>query len=261
MTIYIYRVNAFANNLTSGNPAYVVKTNEQKSEVWMQQLALEFNQPITAFITLKKDNNYILRWFTPSQEISLCGHGTLASAHILWEENQVSKESPIYFSTKSRNLEVKYLNEGIQMAFPSDPPAPIHIPNLLQQVLSVPIKNVESNSDRYIVELENEELVKSVKPNFDLLSTLPSVGIVVTSLSSKYDFISRYFAPSIGVKEDFVTGSAHCGLAPYWNKRLEKKKFHAFQASKRGGELVIEYEDDITYITGKAYTIYKGILS
>ncbi|HWO75276.1 MAG TPA: PhzF family phenazine biosynthesis protein [Bacillus sp. (in: firmicutes)] len=257
----LYRVNAFATDLTSGNPAYVVKLSKPKSDFWMQQVAKELNLPITAFLINTQDKRFALKWFTPSQEISLCGHGTMAAAHVLWEENDIAKDTPIYFDTKAGNLKINYRNEGIQMAFPSDSPEPADdVPSLLKQALPVPTKNVEQNKDRYIVELDNEEILKSLKPDFDLISNLSVTGVVVTSLSDEYDFISRYFAPSIGIDEDFVTGSAHCGLTPYWSKRLGKNKLHAFQASGRGGELYLEQKKDLIYITGKAYTVYKGTL-
>lgn len=261
MTIHIYRVNAFANNLTSGNPAYIIKGDDFKSEHWMQQLAKELNQPITAFLSPdQKEKDYVLRWFTPLQEINLCGHGTLAAAHILWEENEVMKEHPIFFATKSGRLKATYVDEGIRMSFPSDPSKLIDPPHLLQRALGVSIKNVEKMKDRYIVELENEQVLREIEPAIDIISNLPVIGVIVTSPSTNYDFVSRYFAPAIGIEEDFVTGSAHCGLAPYWSKRLGKNKLYAFQASKRGGELYVEHKGDITYITGKAYTVYKGTI-
>ncbi|MFI8657480.1 PhzF family phenazine biosynthesis protein [Priestia megaterium] len=261
MSTNIYRVNAFAQDLTSGNPAYVIKLNGYMHQNAMQEIAKELGLPITAFLLEQGNGIYNLRWFTPSKEISLCGHGTLASAHILWEEEYVDVSYPLMFMTKSGPLQVKRVEQGIQIAFSTDEPIPVNITNTLQQLVSVPILQAAKNSDRYIIEVADEKSLKEIKPNLSLLATLPVTGLVVTSASPNYDFVSRYFAPKIGIKEDFVTGSAHCGLAPYWSQKLNKKQLYAFQSSSRGGELYIDYKDDITYITGQAYTVYKGVFN
>lgn len=258
MSTYLYRVNAFSKDLTSGNPAYVVRLTRPIQKQVMQETAKELNLPITAFLLEQQCNVYELRWFTPSEEIKLCGHGTLAAAHILWEEGIIEVQHPITFTTKSGHLKVVKVEKGIQLAFPTDAPILIDITPTLRQLVSIPILKAAQNSDRYIIEVADEQSLKGLVPNLDLLATLPVTGLVVTSSSNKYDFISRYFAPRIGIVEDFVTGSAHCGLAPYWSQRLNKKQLHAFQASKRGGELSIHYQGDLTYITGKAITIYKS---
>ncbi|MED3954628.1 PhzF family phenazine biosynthesis protein [Priestia aryabhattai] len=243
MSTYLYRVNAFSQELTSGNPAYVIQLTSPIQEKDMQRIAKELNLPITAFLLEQQCNIYELRWFTPSEEIKLCGHGTLAAAHILWEEGVIEVQHPITFTTKSGHLKVEKVKQGIQLAFSTDAPIPIDITPTLQQLVSVPILKAAQNSDRYIIEIADEESLKGLVPNLDLLSTLPVTGLVVTSPSTKYDF---------------VTGSAHCGLAPYWSQRLNKKQLYAFQSSERGGELFIDYQDDLTYITGKAITIYKS---
>ncbi|MGN2274522.1 PhzF family phenazine biosynthesis protein [Priestia megaterium] len=261
MNTNIYRVNAFAQGLTSGNPAYVIQLTNHIQQNEMQEISKELGLPITAFILEQGNDIYNLRWFTPSKEISLCGHGTLASAHIMWEEKDVDVRYPITFMTKSGPLQVKRVEKGIQIAFPTDEPTPVNITSTLQQLINVPIIKAAKNSDRYIIEVADEKLLKEIKPNLSLLATLPVTGLVVTSTSENYDFVSRYFAPKIGIKEDYVTGSAHCGLAPYWSRKLNKKQLYAFQASPRGGELYIDYEDDITYITGQAHTIYKGVFN
>jgi len=258
MSTYLYRVNAFSQDLNSGNPAYVIRLTRPIQKQVMQGIAKELNLPITAFLLEQQRNVYELRWFTPSEEIKLCGHGTLAAAHILWEEGIIEAQHPITFTTKSGHLKVENVRNGVQLAFSTDAPTPIDITPTIQQLVNVPISKAAQNSDRYLIEVADEESLKGLVPNLDLLATLPVTGLVVTSPSTKYDFISRYFAPRIGIEEDFVTGSAHCGLAPYWSQRINKKQLHAFQASKRGGELFIHYQNHLTYITGKAITIYKG---
>ncbi|MCM3185904.1 phenazine biosynthesis protein [Priestia megaterium] len=258
MSTYLYRVNAFSQDLTSGNPAYVIRLSSPIQKQVMQGIAKELNLPITAFLLEQQCNIYELRWFTPSEEIKLCGHGTLAAAHILWEEGFIEVQHPITFITKSGHLKVEKAQQGIQLAVFTDTPIPIDITPTLQQLVSVPILKAAQNSDRYIIEVADEESLKGLVPNLDLLATLPVTGLVVTSPSTKYDFVSRYFAPRIGIDEDFVTGSAHCGLAPYWSQRLNKKQLYAFQSSERGGDLFIYYQGDLTYITGKAITIYKS---
>lgn len=261
MNTNIYRVNAFAQDLTSGNPAYVIQLSRHIQQDEMQEISKELGLPITAFL-LEQDNNiYNLRWFTPSREISLCGHGTLASAHVLWEDGYVDAKYPIMFMTKSGPLQVKRVEQGIQIAFSTDKPTPINITNTLQQLINVPIIQAAKNSDRYIIEVADEKSLKEIVPNLSLLTSLPITGLVVTSASANYDFVSRYFAPKIGIEEDFVTGSAHCGLAPYWSRKLNKKQLYAFQDSPRGGELYIDYEDNMTYITGQAHTVYKGVFN
>ncbi|MGE7718379.1 PhzF family phenazine biosynthesis protein [Priestia megaterium] len=258
MSTYLYRVNAFSQDLTSGNPAYVLQLTSPLQKQAMQGIAKELNLPITAFLLEQEPHIYELKWFTPSEEINLCGHGTLAAAHILWEEGIIEIQHPITFTTKLGRLKVKKVKRGIQLAFSTDVPNFIDITPTIKQLINVPILKAAQNSDKYLVEVADEESLKGLIPNLDLLATLPVTGLVVTSPSTKYDFISRYFAPRIGIYEDFVTGSAHCGLAPYWSKRLNKKQLYAFQSSERGGELFIDYQDDLTYITGKAITIYKS---
>ncbi|MDO6849695.1 PhzF family phenazine biosynthesis protein [Priestia megaterium] len=150
------------------------------------------------------------------------------------------------------------VKKGAQLAFSTDAPPPKDITPIIQELVDVPILKATKNSDRYLIEVANEELLKGLVPNLDLLATLPVTDLVVTSPSTKYDFISRYFAPRIEIEESFVTGSAHCGLAPYWSQRLSRKQLYAFKSSGRGGELFIYYQDDLAYITGKAITIYKS---
>jgi len=255
MSTNIYRVNAFAQDLTSGNPAHVIKLNGHIHQNAMQEIAKELSLPITAFL-LEQGNGgiYNLRWFTPSNEISLCGH-------VLWEDGYVDAKYPIIFTTKFGPLQVKRVEQGIQIAFPTDEPNPVNITNTIQKLINVPIIQAAKNSDRYIIEVADEKSLKEIVPNLSLLTSLPITGLVVTSASANYDFVSRYFAPKIGIEEDFVTGSAHCGLAPYWSKKLNKKQLYAFQDSPRGGEIYIDYEDDITYITGQAHTVYKGVFN
>ncbi|TCP29394.1 PhzF family phenazine biosynthesis protein [Scopulibacillus darangshiensis] len=260
MSVRFYHINAFAKEPFSGNPACVLILEDPKSDAWMGQIAKELNQPVSAFVYKLDKEYYSLKWFTPTHELDLCGHGTLGAAHILWEKGVVSKHTALSFQTKSGSLAVDYTTEGIRMPFPADPSRATDYPETLTRALNVPFKNVERNQQRYIVELENEDSVKELKPDFELLAQLPVTGVIVTSTSSKYDFISRYFPPRIGIKEDYVTGSAHCGLAPYWSERLGKQKLRAYQASERGGEMNIELKEKDVYLTGKAITLTEGEL-
>lgn len=258
----IFQINAFTTTPFSGNPAAVCLLDAPKDMPWMQRMTQEMNQPVTAFVSPRKNNEYDLYWFTPTTELNLCGHGTLGSAHILWEQKHVKPDECIQFHTKSGLLTVKQVNEGIQLDFPANPVQKSEIPAELEQAIQVPFRNVVKNTLGYIVEVETEEVVKKLKPNLDLLSVIPVTGIIVTSLSSSpdFDFISRYFAPRIGINEDPVTGSAHCGLGPYWGKKLQKKRLIGYQASYRGGKVNVELVENRVLLTGQALTIFQGKL-
>ncbi|QDP39398.1 PhzF family phenazine biosynthesis protein [Radiobacillus deserti] len=254
----IFFINAFTKKEFKGNPATIVLIKEQKDGNWLQQFAKETNQPITTYIR-KMDNKYQLSWFTPAKEIDLCGHGTMGASHVLWSEGVVEKNIPIDFETKAGKLKAEYTKEGIKLEFPVIESTPLDAFYNMQDVFpNVPIQEITWAKDRYIVEVESESIVQHVNPNFDLMKKLDGGVIITTSESKNYDIVSRYFAPHIGVMEDSVTGSAHCALAYYWAKKLNKTEFRAYQASDRGGELLVRVKDQKVEIVGDCMTLIKG---
>lgn len=259
MGILIYQVDAFAEEIFKGNPAGVCILERAADEEWMQNIAMEMNLSETAFL-YPLNEGYNLRWFTPEAEVDLCGHATLASAHILWETGILNKKEDAVFFTKSGRLSARKDGEYILLNFPSEADKQVEVPEGLIECLGVQILYVGKNRMDYIVEVENDEVARKLKPNFEMMKKIDTRGIIVTSLSSdaRYDFVSRFFVPSIGINEDPVTGSAHCCLAPFWEKRLNKKEFMAYQVSKRGGELIVSLSEneDRVYIGGKAITVF-----
>jgi len=255
----IYQVDAFTDTPFKGNPAAVCILDSEPPVKWMQDVANEMNLAETAFL-VPMDNDYKLRWFTPESEIDLCGHATLASAHILWEKGYLKKETEAVFNTKSGLLTAKY-NEGwIELNFPATPEKKADVPPELTEALAVnPVYTGKSIFD-YLIEVESEDEVKNIRPDFTKLMKMQMRGVIVTAKSSEYDFISRFFAPEIGIFEDPVTGSSHCCLGPYWKKKLGKDKFIAYQASKRGGMLKVQVSGERVLISGKAVTVIEGVL-
>lgn len=256
----VFQVDAFTDKPFCGNPAAVCILSKPADEHWMQQLAQEMNLSETAFIHPYKDG-YKLRWFTPTVEVDLCGHATLAAAHILWEANYLSPNEIARFHTKSGLLTArKNREQWIELDFPSLPVEKTDLPETVLTALPVTPLFTGTNQMDYLIEVASEGEVMSLKPNFRLLAEVPIRGVMVTSRSedNAYDFISRFFAPASGVNEDPVTGSAHCALTPYWGAKLEKEKMTAFQASYRGGILKVRMNDDRVIMAGKAITVLKG---
>ncbi|MGB3755604.1 MAG: PhzF family phenazine biosynthesis protein [Rivularia sp. (in: cyanobacteria)] len=258
----IIQVDAFTNKPFAGNPAAVCVLDSLKDDEWMQNVAKEMNLSETAFL-VKQEDGYSLRWFTPATEVPLCGHATLASSHVLWSENHLSARESARFHTKSGLLIAKKQEDWIELDFPANPSEDISTPPEISEALGVPVKTVMRNSLGYLVEVESENLVKNIKPNFTLLAKLfPEV--IVTSIAesnSKYDFVSRFFCPGLGINEDPVTGAAHCCLAPYWRNKLNKDEFLAYQASSRGGVVKVKYPgEDRVYLRGQAVTVLRGEL-
>jgi len=255
----IYQVDAFTEKPFSGNPAGLCVLNEKMDEKLMQNIACEMNLSETAFL-IKEDQGYNLRWFTPNSEVDLCGHATLASAHILWEKGYLKKDREAKFSTKGGLLTAK-MNEGwIELNFPALPEKRTETPLELLEALGVEAIYVGKSKFDYLIEVESEEIVATLKPDFMRLLNVPARGVIVTSKSRKYDFASRFFAPKIGVSEDPVTGSAHCCLGPYWQKKMNKDEFVAYQASERSGVLKVKVVNDRVLISGKAVTVLEGEL-
>jgi PhzF family phenazine biosynthesis protein len=240
----IIQVDAFTNQPFSGNPAAVCVLSETKPDTWLQNVAAEMNLSETAFL-LPQIDGFNLRWFTPTVEVDLCGHATLASAHVLWSEGYLTDLQAALFHTTSGLLIAHKKGEWIELNFPASLSQKVDVPPQLIEALGITCQSVWQNSLGYLVELESAELVTKLQPNFELLKNLSVSKITVTSKaepSSEYDFISRFFAPALGINEDPVTGSAHCSLAPFWRERLHKDEFLAYQASKRGGVVKVCYE-------------------
>lgn len=256
----IYQVDAFTNKPFKGNPAAVCILSELKDDSWMQNVANEMNLSETAFLYKEKEG-YNLRWFTQKQE-DLCGHATLASAYVLWETQRVSKDEEISFNTKSGLLTAKKNEEWIELNFPTEAEKEVEAPDMLIKALGIKPKYTGRNRLDFLVEVESEEVVRNIRPDFKLLENVKTRGVIVTSKSSskKYDFISRFFTSEVGTNEDPVTGSAHCCLAPFWEKKLNKNEFLAYQASERGGIIKVRLEKDRVYLSGKAVMILDGRL-
>ncbi|MDF5707003.1 MAG: PhzF family phenazine biosynthesis protein [Nostoc sp. S4] len=260
----ITQVDAFTNTPFAGNPAAVCVLATPQDDVWMQNVAQEMNLSETAFL-VKQDDGFNLRWFTPTVEVPLCGHATLASAHVLWSEGHLSLNEVARFYTKSGVLVANLQGEWIELDFPVNRSKATIAPPQLNQALGVPYKSVLQNSLGYLVELESEELVRQIQPNFQLLKTLSIPDMIVTSTThpdSEYDFVSRFFAPGLGINEDPVTGAAHCCLAAFWRDRLHKQQFLAYQASSRGGVVKVYYDGgDRVLLAGQAITVLRGELT
>jgi PhzF family phenazine biosynthesis protein len=260
--IRISCVDAFTDRPFAGNPAAVCCLQGRKGAGWMQQVAREMNLPETAFL-FPHGEGYRLRWFTPRIEVDLCGHGTLASAHVLWEQGFWDPDLAIRFSTKSGLLTAKKRGSWIWLDFPAEPESPVPVPDGLSEALGVHPLYVGKNRFDYIIEVESESVIRKMRPDFGMLSKIPARGFIVTSRAEKssFDFVSRFFAPALGINEDPVTGSAHCCLAPFWQKFLDRPEFVAYQASERGGEVRVRVEGDRVKLGGQAVTIWSGELA
>jgi PhzF family phenazine biosynthesis protein len=261
MGLTIFQVDAFTTKPFAGNPAAVCVLSRPMEDGWMQDVAREMNLSETAFL-FRQEDGFRLRWFTPAVEVDLCGHATLASAHILWEMGHVRPDEQVRFHTRSGILTAERKDDWIEMDFPAKPEEPAPEPAGLAKALGVQIEYLGRNQFDYLVEVDSEEIVRRLKPDFTLLMTLPVRGVIVTSLSSsrEYDFVSRFFAPRVGVNEDPVTGSAHCCLGPFWANRLHKNEFVAYQASPRGGVLRVRVMGTRVILGGQAVTVLRGEL-
>lgn len=259
MPVPIYQVDSFTAEPFKGNPAGVCILESAMSESWMQNVAAEMNLSETAF-TYKVEDGYNLRWFTPKVEVEMCGHATLASAHILWTEGYESRE--LGFHTKSGLLKANRRGEWIELDFPQRLEEPVKAPPGLLEALGVKATYVGKNKFDYFVVVESEDVVKGMNPDFRMLKEYNVRGVIVTAVSDseEFDFVSRFFAPGAGIDEDPVTGSAHCSLAPYWGAKLGKQEMVGYQASERGGIVKVRLGADRVYLQGKAVTVFKGEL-
>ncbi len=260
MTIPLFHVDAFTDRPFAGNPAAVCLLPTWKQDRWLQAVAKEMNLSETAFL-VKQADHFDLRWFTPTVEVDLCGHATLASAHVLWEQGHANG-GEIRFSTKSGILKAIRNGDDIDLDFPLKPETAADAPPGLLEALGTSAKYVGKNQFDYLVEVESEAALRRIAPDFKRLAAVPVRGIIVTSKSAdpRFDFVSRFFAPASGVDEDPVTGSAHCCLADFWRKRLNKAEFVAFQASPRGGIVKVRVVNDRALLGGKAITVTRGEL-
>lgn len=257
----IYQVDAFTDQVFSGNPAAVCLLPEPKEDQWMQQMAQEMNLSETAFL-IEQEDGYRLRWFTPTDEVDLCGHATLASAHVLWESGKLSREQQAKFYTNSGVLTADFTDNGIRLDFPAKRQKAAILPDGVAEALGVEPMYVGKNQFDYLIEVASEKLVSHLDPDFAFLRTIEARGFIVTSRSDSkaYDFVSRFFATGVGVDEDPVTGSAHCCLGPYWQEKLQKSELTAYQASERGGTIRLRVNGDCVNLMGDAVTVLKGEL-
>ncbi|MEO2019358.1 MAG: PhzF family phenazine biosynthesis protein [Fuerstiella sp.] len=268
MPLPIFQIDAFADRPFTGNPAAVVFLDDEPDSHWMQSVAAEMNLAETAFARKLVSNRFDLRWFTPLIEVDLCGHATLAAAHSLWESGSVQNRADICFESRSGQLHVKSLGELIQLDFPITPADECAAPDGLLESLYVdgqpiPTSYVGRNIFDYVIEVPDLKFVENVQPDFRRLKQMDVRGIIVTAKAppeSRFDFVSRFFAPAAGIDEDPVTGSAHCCLADHWSRRLDKSELIAYQASNRGGTVEMSVVGDRVLLRGRAITIFRGTL-
>jgi len=257
MRIKLYQVDAFTNRVFGGNPAAVCIIDEWLEDVLMQQIAAENNLSETAF-AVKLDNAYEIRWFTPNSEVDLCGHATLATAHVLFEHYQFPGEKIIFQSMTRGELAVLREGEFLTLDFPADPPEKIDDPQeLIDAIGKPPVESYRGGSD-YLLIYDTQKDIEEISPDFARLAEVDLRGIIVTAPGNDTDFVSRFFAPKLEINEDPVTGSAHTTLTPFWSERLGKKALTARQLSSRKGDLQCKLLDSRVHITGKAVTYLVG---
>ena len=262
MSLRVYQVDAFTSEPYAGNPAAVVPLSQPRDERWMRLVAREMNLSETAFPVVRDDGDYDLRWFTPAVEVDLCGHATLATAHVLWETGALPPEREARFHTRSGLLTCRRDGGWIEMDFPAEPPEPIEPPPGLLEALGVAPVFVGRNRMDLFVAIASDGAVRDLVPDIARLRDVPSRGVIVTARdeSGRYDFVCRFFAPNAGIDEDPVTGSAFCALGPFWAERLGKGDLLAYQASARGGVVRVRPRGDRVLIAGQAVTTMRGEL-
>jgi PhzF family phenazine biosynthesis protein len=256
----IYQVDAFTREPFRGNPAGVCLLDHPAEADWMQNVAREMNLSETAFLHPESDG-YRLRWFTPAVEVALCGHATLASAHILYETGRLAHDEQARFYTLSGLLTAQSCGDEIELNFPATPPNSAVAPAGLIEALGVTARHIAQSRFDYLVEIASLDELTALEPDIAGLRRLPVRGIMVTCPGQgEYDFFSRFFAPGAGVNEDPVTGSAHCALGPYWAARLGKQELLAYQASARGGVVHVRLDGERVVLSGAAVTVLRGEL-
>jgi PhzF family phenazine biosynthesis protein len=262
MGLRIVQVDAFTDTPFRGNPAAVCVLPDERDAAWMQAVAAEMNLSETAFL-VKRADGFGLRWFTPAVEVDLCGHATLASAHVLWEDRHLAREAQARFHTKSGLLTADRSGEWIELDFPVKRETPAAAPPGLAEALGAAPKYIGRNQFDYLVEVDSEDTVRALAPDHAALAKLPVRGVIVTSRASTpgFDFVSRFFAPGSGIAEDPVTGSSHCALGPFWGARLGKTQMLAYQASARGGVVRVRLAGERVALAGQAVTVLRGELA
>ncbi|HEX3425718.1 MAG TPA: PhzF family phenazine biosynthesis protein [Acidimicrobiales bacterium] len=254
----IYQVDAFSAEPFRGNPAAVCLVEGSPSDQWMQSVAAEMNLAETAFVT-ERPEGFGLRWFTPVVEVDLCGHATMASAHVLWELG--NRERCLAFDTRSGRLTAERVEGGISLDLPADPTHPVEAPDAVAAALGVTPRRCARGRSFYLAELAGAAEVRNLGPDFGAIKALDASGVIVTAPGDDgVDFISRFFAPAMGIYEDPVTGAAHCCLAPYWASRLGRSRLRGYQASPRGGFVGVEARGDRVFVSGQAVTVLRGEL-
>ena len=261
MTVPLHLIDAFTDEPFAGNPAGVCLLDAPQPDAWLQAVAREMNQAETAFLRPIEDG-FELRWFTPTVEVDLCGHATLASAHFLWQQGHLQPTDPARFHTRSGLLSASLREDWITLDFPATPPLPCDPPAGLLAALGIDEAPVLRTRFDYFVVLEEPVTLRALKPDMSALRAIETRGVVVTTPSDRAgaDFLSRFFAPASGVEEDPVTGSAHCALAPYWAARLRRSTLVGYQASPRGGTVRVEDAGERVYLSGRAITVVEGTL-
>lgn len=257
MHLQFHQIDAFTSHPFSGNPAVVYRLEAWLADSLMQQIAAEHNQAETAFV-VREGAGWHIRWFTPTVEIPLCGHATLATAHVLFELYGEAGER-LDFTCLSGALSVSREQGRLVLDFPTQRAADVAVSAALEQALGVPVLAAQQGNELLAV-LESEQAVRDCQPDMKALAKLPGLGVIVTAPGLKHDFVSRYFAPGIGIDEDPVTGSTHCLLIPYWAERLDKTELHAYQCSARGGELHCRLQGERVKIAGQAVLVAGGTL-
>jgi len=263
MPVPIAVIDAFTTRPFAGNPAGVCILDGERPAEWMQSVARELNLSETAFLRRRNTGDWDLRWFTPADEERLCGHATLAAAHHLWSSERHPAETPIRFHTLSGVLTASPGRHGIVLDFPNEAPAPIAIPDGLAAALGARVVAAGQNRLDLFAELVDEATVRRLTPSMERLDAFPVRGIVVTARAEapgEYDFVSRFFAPKCGIPEDPVTGSAHCGLGPWWSTKLGKQELVGYQASPRGGTVRVTVAGERCLLEGTAVTVWNGEL-
>jgi PhzF family phenazine biosynthesis protein len=255
------QVDAFTALPFRGNPAAVLVLDEERDDEWLQDVAREMNLSETAFLRPEGDA-WRLRWFTPAVEVDLCGHATLASAHVLWETGRLADDEEARFDTRSGRLTARRVGDWIEMDFPAVRPAPAPAPPGLLEALGVRALRVSRNRMDYLVEVGSEAEVRDAVPDVTRLRPVSMRGVILTApaTAGEHDFVSRFFAPAAGVDEDPVTGSAHCALAPYWGERLGRTEMTGYQVSARGGVVRVRLDGERVLISGQAVTVLRGEL-
>ncbi|HEV8616847.1 MAG TPA: PhzF family phenazine biosynthesis protein [Methylomirabilota bacterium] len=262
MGVPIVQVDAFTDTPFRGNPAAVCVLETGRPAAWMQDVAREMNLPETAFVEPGADG-FGLRWFTPAVEVDLCGHATLASAHVLWETERLPPSAQARFHTRSGVLTAERCASWIELDFPATPAAPVEAPAGLVAALGVTPKSVGRSAFDYLVEVDSEQTVRGLAPDLRALVRIDTRGVIVTAAADAagHDFVSRFFAPRAGIDEDPVTGSAHCCLAPFWSARLQRREMTGYQASARGGVVRVRIEGTRVKLGGQAVTVLRGELA